>query len=345
MDRAFFPRDKPCAGWITPQVLEELELAPDEYAKGRTLQPIHGFSLAVPPREGRIVQYGGPVSWGVRRSELDAFLLQRSEARLRLGQGVESVRRVDGGWIVNDAIRAPVLVGAGGHGCPVVRALHRSPDEAAPFVSAKVLEFALDARAAARCAVVPELPQLYFSRDLRGYGWAARKGDVLTVGLGRQGPGTLAADAAGFLAFLEARGVLPPGGPREMRGHDYLAYGRSRRPLVGEGVLLVGDAAGFADPRSGEGIRPAVESGLLAAAAIVRADGAFDAARLRGYEHAVRRRFGARDSGQGWRLAPLVPPRARARLAGAAVASRWFDRHVVLDRWLLHRGRAALAVS
>ncbi len=345
MDRAHFPRDKPCAGWITPQVLEDLELAPDEYAKGRVLQPIHGFSVALPPGEGRVVDYGGPVSWGVQRSEFDAYLLQRSEARLLLGQAVESVRRVDGGWIVNDFIRAPVLVGAGGHGCPVVRALHRSSAEAARFVSVEMLELTLDSRSAARRRIAPELPQLYFSRDLGGYGWAARKGDVLTVGLGRHGPAPPAADAAGFLAVLEARGLLPSGTSGVMRAHRYLAYGGSARPLVGEGVLLVGDAAGFADPRSGEGIRPAVESGLLAAAAIVRADGAFDAARLREYEHAVRRRFGARDPGQGSWFAPLVPARARARLASAALASRWFDRHVLLDRWFLHRGRPALVAS
>ena len=38
-------------------------------------------------------------------------------------------------------------------------------------------------------------------------------------------------------------------------------------------MLLVGDAAGLAYPQSGEGIRPAIESGLLAAATIVEADG------------------------------------------------------------------------
>jgi flavin-dependent dehydrogenase len=38
-------------------------------------------------------------------------------------------------------------------------------------------------------------------------------------------------------------------------------------------VVLIGDAAGLAYAQSGEGIRPAIESGLLAAGAIVAAGG------------------------------------------------------------------------
>ena len=37
LDRAAFPRDKICAGWITPQTAEELELHTEDYAKDRVL--------------------------------------------------------------------------------------------------------------------------------------------------------------------------------------------------------------------------------------------------------------------------------------------------------------------
>src|SRR5439155_2779664 len=43
MDAAVFPRDKVCAGWITPQVIAELDLDLDDYRRGRTLQPITAF--------------------------------------------------------------------------------------------------------------------------------------------------------------------------------------------------------------------------------------------------------------------------------------------------------------
>ena len=47
-DRARFPRDKVCAGWLTPDVFRLLELDPSEYrASGATLQEIAGFRTGV----------------------------------------------------------------------------------------------------------------------------------------------------------------------------------------------------------------------------------------------------------------------------------------------------------
>ena len=42
LDRATFPRNKLCGGWITPLVLDELSIAPDDYAPGHVFQPIYG---------------------------------------------------------------------------------------------------------------------------------------------------------------------------------------------------------------------------------------------------------------------------------------------------------------
>jgi flavin-dependent dehydrogenase len=47
IDKEVFPRDKVCAGWITPQVVDDLELDLDEYSSGRTLQAIRGFRAGV----------------------------------------------------------------------------------------------------------------------------------------------------------------------------------------------------------------------------------------------------------------------------------------------------------
>ena len=40
MDRSTFPRDKVCAGWITPPLVDALQVDLADYALGRTLQPI-----------------------------------------------------------------------------------------------------------------------------------------------------------------------------------------------------------------------------------------------------------------------------------------------------------------
>src|SRR5206468_7683226 len=74
------------------------------------------------------------------------------------------------------------------------------------------------------------------------------------------------------------------------RGHAYHASGTGIRPLVGDGVLIVGDAAGLAYPESGEGIRPAIESGRRAAETLVAADGRSALDDLRPYELSMRAR-------------------------------------------------------
>ncbi|HBZ70002.1 MAG TPA: NAD(P)/FAD-dependent oxidoreductase [Deltaproteobacteria bacterium] len=345
LDRATFPRDKVCAGWITPQVVEELELDLEEYAKTSTCQPFHGFRVGALGGEDVAVDYGAPVSFGIRRCEFDAHLLRRSGAELILGESVRSVRSTEGGWVVNDSLRASLLVGAGGHFCPVVRLLHPAPADPGVVVAAQEVEFPLDSRAAAACTVRPELPELYFMDDLRGYGWAVRKGAFLNVGLGRQDSHDLGAHVGRFLDFLHARGGLPPGSPRKLRGHAYLLYGLSPRPLVRDHLLLVGDAAGLADPRSGEGIRPAIESGLLAASVVLRAKGRYGWSDLMPYETAMVGRFGRRDARAVSALSALVPAALRPRIARWALASRFVAKHVILDRWFLHRDLAPLPAT
>ena len=85
-DRKRFPRDKICAGWITPHVVAALQLDLDEYAaSGRTCQPIRGFQVSRQgDREAR-VRYPDVVSYGIRRCEFDDYLLARAGARLQLG--------------------------------------------------------------------------------------------------------------------------------------------------------------------------------------------------------------------------------------------------------------------
>jgi 2-polyprenyl-6-methoxyphenol hydroxylase-like FAD-dependent oxidoreductase len=111
--------------------------------------------------------------------------------------------------------------------------------------------------------------------------------------------------------------------------------------VVGDGVMLAGDAAGLAYPQSGEGIRPAIESGLLAAAAVVAAGGCYDRDRLQPYDTQLRARFGAAAASPS--LSALAPERLAVLVARPLLQMPAFVRHVVLDRWFLHRREPALA--
>jgi geranylgeranyl reductase family protein len=341
-DRKRFPRDKICAGWITPQVLAELELDPTTYAaEKRTFQPITGFRVSRLGDADACVRYQRPVSYAIRRCEFDEYLLRRSGAELRLGEPVRSLTRRNGEWVLNETVRAAMLVGAGGHFCPVAQQLGARLGSGEPIVAAQEAEFEMTAEERRACTVEADVPEIFFTRDLKGYGWVVRKGDYLNVGLGRQDTQRIAHHVQAFLDTLEQRAKIPPGRGLQPRGHAYLLHGQAPRPLAGDGVVLIGDAAGLAYPNSGEGIRPAIESGLLAAQAIVEAEGRYDASRLAAYERRLVARFGARRT--GWGITDFVPPSIAGAVAGRLLGADWFARRVVLDRWFFHVQQEALA--
>lgn len=334
VDRAAFPRDKVCAGWITPAVFEDLEIEPADYRSGRTLQPFARFRVGVAGAdETTDIVYDRAVSFGIRRVEFDDYLLRRSGARLRLGTPVRSLRRDGARWIVDEALSAPMLVGAGGHECPVARLLNPAPDGGA-LVGAQEVEVPLDLRQQRACGVSADRPELYFCPDLAGYGWAIRKGPFINVGFGRIRAHGLPAATTAFVRFLVSRRRIPDDLRYDWRGHAYLTDEPPRRRLAGDGVLLAGDAAGLAFSRSGEGIRPAIESGLLAASTIVGAAGRYTRDGLAPYEQRVRT-DGVESLGR-W-LMRGVPARATAAIGRRMIRMPWFARHVLMDRWFLHR--------
>jgi flavin-dependent dehydrogenase len=340
VDRKRFPRDKICAGWVTPPVFECLDVDLADYAKDRVLQPIQGFAVGRRGDPTSRVFYDGVVSYGIRRCELDHYLLERTGVARREGRPITDLRREAGHWVLDGELEAPLLVGAGGHFCPVARLLGATPGPGEPTVVARELEFELAADEREVAHVLPHLPELFFEPDLRGYGWVVRKGDFLNVGLGRQDTHGLGAHVDTFLAFLAERGTLPFPLPRAMKGHAYLLHDQSPRPLARDGALLIGDAAGLAYGRSGEGIRPAVESGLLAADAIAR-HRSFDD-RARAYSAAVVARLGERHGRPRPGPSSWIPERWRGALVGRLLASERFARDVVIGRWFLHREKPAL---
>jgi geranylgeranyl reductase family protein len=333
VDAAEFPRDKLCGGWITPQVVSELNLDLVEYANGRTLQPITAFRTSMLGQPDVDTRYGRTVSYGIRRCEFDDYLLRRSRARLLLGTPVASIERSAAGFTINGALRGRLLVGAGGHFCPVARWMNPR-NEPEPVVAAREVEFEMDARHEASCRVAGDVPELFFCPDLRGYGWCFRKGAYLNVGFGRLDRQQMPAQTREFLSMLQAQRIVPDDLPTTWRGHAYLLYDSAPRQIVSDGVLLIGDAAGMAYTQSGEGIRPAIESGLLAAEAIIAAKPRDAGGAVDHYAARLRQRFGARGR---WNAASVIPRAAIPTLARALLANRWFTRRFVLNRWFLHQ--------
>ncbi len=341
LDKRVFPRDKVCGGWITPPVLEELQIDPAEYSRDRVFQPITGFRTGTMGGVEVETDYRKTISYGIRRYEFDDYLLARAGARLMEGTPLKSLDRSGNRWLVNGEVNARVVVGAGGHFCPVARFLGAKMG-AEVSVAAQEIEFEMTPGQAAACSIKPEIPELYFCADMLGYGWCFRKNNYLNVGLGRLDPRGLPQHVENMIEFLKRTGKLAFELPSSILGHAYLLYGRAKREIVSDGILLIGDAAGLAYSQSGEGIRPAIESGLLAARAIAAAEGNYSREGLEPYRGMLVSRFAKPQKNWATSIGRRLSPRMMSAAARLLLTSHWFARHVVLDRWFLHRNEPAL---
>ncbi|MEI6874730.1 MAG: NAD(P)/FAD-dependent oxidoreductase [Spirochaetota bacterium] len=263
LDKAAFPRPKPCAGWIEPAVLEDLGLAAEDYPHGLTTFPalhisIRGRALRLRTRQHAIV-----------RSEFDAWLLSRSGATSL----VHEVRRIEAsaeGYLIDGEYSCRFLVGAGGTYCPVQRQLFRPdrPRNPSSLIVAMEEEFPFN--------WTDERCQLWFLENgLPGYSWYVPKANgIVNVGVGGSAEG-LKAGGLGLKGHWDLlvrkldRAGLVRGHAFKPVSHAY--YLRRGHPGLRMGdAFVIGDAAGLATRDMGEGIGPAIRSGFLAAEAIVR---------------------------------------------------------------------------
>ena len=341
LDKKSFPRDKICAGWVTPAVVQTLGLDIGDYTRaGRIFQPITGFRTGVIGGTEVDTRYAEPVSYGIRRFEFDAYLLARSGAPLAEPAPLKSLERQGDGWVANGQIEARLVIGAGGHFCPVARSLGAQLGQSEQIVAAQEIEFPLTESQRQATAAEGHVPELYFCDDMKGYGWVFRKGDYLNVGLGREDNHRLAEHVQAFAGWLKSRGRVPQDMPEKFGGHAYLLYNHAPRPFVADRALLIGDAAGLAYPQSGEGIRPAVESAIFAAETLLAAQGDYREANLASYGEKMLERFGARQSHS---LTDRLPEGLKRFLASRLLGNPWFTRNVVIDKWFLHADQPLIA--
>src|SRR5436190_1324793 len=259
LDAARFPRVKLCAGWVTPAALADLELDPSAYP--HTIQPFSAVSVAVGDVEHE-THWERTASYGIVRAEFDTFLLRRAAAagvQVHEGARVREVREVPGGVeAASDAgtFTAGVVVGAGGHGCPVARALGGARAEEEVVVTQ---ESETRVGAERLRALTPRYgwPELIAEPDFKGYGWYFTKGDFLNIGVGALGGEPVRRRLERLLARLRTGGRLPDDlALTPFRGHAYaIRRGQPRRPRGG-GLAPGGGAGGPRGGGAGGGGRP-----------------------------------------------------------------------------------------
>ena len=338
LDRAHFPRVKLCAGWISPPVLEAVELDLEVYRQDHTLQEFRGFNIWRLGGREVLAGYDRTISYGIVRSEFDEYLLRRSGAEVREGVEVTTIRREGQDLLVNDCWRAPLLIGAGGHFCPVARFLGASARTEKCLVTLE-LERELSTEEMAGYQVDAAYPELAYFDDFRGYGWCFRKGPFMNIGIGRTQPENLKGYLNMFLRRLIEKNKMPletSFAAADFRGHAYKLHLVTPRPYLDDGVILIGDSAGLTYNFSGEGIRPAVVSARLAFDLVKEAGRDYSRESLAPYRERLCQSFGQPVT--GWRSRALEAlPSFWFRWAGKAMLGvpRW-ARSVAVDRMFLH---------
>ncbi len=263
LDKRSFPRTKPCAGWLTPGIFRDLGINPRQYPHGlqryRALHfSVRGLRFAIPTRQ-----------FAIRRVEFDQWLLEQAGVPVET-HTVRDIRREGTVFIIDGQYRCRYLVGAGGTYCPVYRTFFASllPRDPARLIVALEAEFRYEAPDT-RCRL------WFFLHGLPGYAWYVPKArGFLNLGVGGK---LLELRAKGeninrywelFLTRLRRLGLLEAGVVPNPAGYQYFLRAQNSVGQQG-GAYLVGDALGVATLDMGEGIHPAVLSGLAAARAII----------------------------------------------------------------------------
>jgi geranylgeranyl reductase family protein len=315
LDRARFPRDKPCSEYLSPEttrvlgrlgggVLESVAAASHARLTGMKVVAPSGAAMV-----GRFGRCGERFSYALPRTSFDTILRHAAEAAgavVREGVKVEDLvydRGAVGGVIAQETYRARVVVGADGLRSVVARrfgagGVRTSPPRRVAF-SAHV----------SGVDDVTDVGEMHIGRT--GYVGLGPIGDgVTTVALvvpvralkGRprffdaleRFPGL----AGRFDPRRLVRRVLVTG-PFAQWSRQSVTLGAPGAPGGGGGALLVGDAADFFDPFTGQGIYSALHGAELAAAAVIAA--LATGASLRAYARARRAAFAGK-----WLLERLI---------------------------------------
>ena len=316
LDRADFPRDKPCGDGIAAEAVAVLD------GLG-----VRGVTDGHPAIERlRLVAPGGTAvarplprpAHTVPRRVFDERLV-----RAAVGAGAElrrhtvrSVRPERDGVTIDDHYRAAVVIGADGAGSVVRRALGNDANPPG--------HLAIAIRGYAPTANTTEQVIVTTRQRWPAYAWEFPLGD----GTANVGYGEVLRGEPLSRAYLLDRlqQLLPTGEPTGVRGHHLPLSTHRPSPAAGR-VLLAGDALSLINPFTGEGIFYAVLSGALAGAAA--ATGAPDVAGR--YRTALRRRLGRHLRHSGFAAWLSKQPRVvDAAVDAAARNGAVFDRMVEL---------------
>jgi geranylgeranyl reductase family protein len=338
LDRKRFPRDKPCGGGSRYGLLRRFPgLA--AWLQGRVaLHEIRRVHMEAPSGAAVVAEMDEPLYLTFRRLEFDAALLERARAsgaaviegarvtEVERGAQAVTVHSVDG-----RAFMAPLVIGADGVNSVVARAAGLGDGFADSALAIDTMEETPLAELA-----MPRADTMYVAYGYKGwpgYGYVFPKAAHVDAGVGfvlsffkSQLAGPPYEHHRRFLEEAMGKGVVTGrSNPDNFRAYR-LPLGGPLARTVADRVLLCGDAGGFVNAYTGEGIYYAMATGEHAAVAAAEAlaSGHTDAGALAAYETRWRAEIGEElaDSVRIQRRLFASPRLADAIIAAAAADRR-----------------------
>ena len=266
LDRATFPRDKPCGGGVTGRAARLLPFSIEPVVE----DVVDRLECGLRYRHRITRRARGPLAYMTQRRRLDHFLLQNAAeagADVREGETADA-RELD----------ARIVIGA--DGCNGQSAKQLGLADGVVHGVALEANYPYERRYAG--AMVLEIAVIR-----GGYGWIFPKGDHINVGVGgngEEGPKL----RAELRRMCEEYGI-DPDAAQDTRGYR-LPMRLTKTRLARGRTAVIGDAAGLVDPLSGDGMYEAFLSAkLVAHAALAVLSGRADD--LDQYQAAVERRI------------------------------------------------------
>jgi geranylgeranyl reductase family protein len=284
VDKARFPRPKPCAGWINEEAIRRFGFL-DAVRRRVKATPFRRMTFHSPDlsqaAEFSRRAYAGYL---VRREPFDAALVEaarKAGAKTALGREVVRVEAGEHQAVAVLARGKPlvgrILVGADGVHSTVARTSGlRACWEDHHLVHTLSKTVSLTARQIAACPGLAGGIHVSLGFGMAaGYAWAFPGARHVSVGIGVRGPDVqrLTDLYAAWVDGLRGKGLLPRGVAVGRPDGACVPAGAAVdfESHVGKRVILIGDAGGFASAASGEGIYPAVRSASIAAGCILKA--------------------------------------------------------------------------
>jgi geranylgeranyl reductase family protein len=276
IDKARFPRDKPCGGAVSVRSLNALKLVGLKIPDTVIEQKIYGLQFMGPELKPFEYHSKHLLAYTVKRSKFDDYLagqavhagaqFKQECALIDLESSQDHVRC----QTTEGQFGGRVIIGADGATSIVGRRIGlRKP------MPAREIGIAIEADTPIHetqwnRGPAPSTIVLWLLNIPYGYFWMFPRKHSLSFGVGGMASdlGNLSKLLRGLVRMFCEQHEMPPFRLRNIRGHQLPVF-RKTIPLSSNRVLLVGDAAGFIDTFSGQGICYALEGGQICARTVI----------------------------------------------------------------------------